>query len=141
MASNLRFIKKIIDENIPLIICTVSCICEFKTRSGKDVVDFDCQAAGSTFAIIKTYRNIVSYWPRRVIKSVISRSLSIMWYNSVFFVGISLTKTLSQRGLWCITSFSTIIQLYRGVSFIGGGNRSTRIKPTTFRKSQTNFTT
>ena len=44
MASNLRFIKNIIDENIPLIICTVSCICEFKTRSGKDVVDFDCQA-------------------------------------------------------------------------------------------------
>jgi hypothetical protein len=36
---------------------------------------------------------------------------------SSFFVGISLTKSLSQRGLWCITSFSTIIQLYRGGQF------------------------
>jgi hypothetical protein len=24
-------------------------------------------------------------------------------------------------GLWCLTSLSTIFQLYRGVNFIGGG--------------------
>ena len=28
-------------------------------------------------------------------------------------------------GLWYLTPLSTIFQLYRGVSFIGGGNRST----------------
>ena len=40
-------------------------------------------------------------------------------------------------GLWC----STIFKLYRGdvaISFIGGGNRSTRRKPLTCRKSLTN---
>jgi len=31
--------------------------------------------------------------------------------------------------------FSTIFQLYRKVSFIGGGNRSTLRKPLTCRKS------
>ena len=30
--------------------------------------------------------------------------------------------------LWYLTQLSTIFQLYRGVSFIGGGNRSTRRK-------------
>jgi len=27
-------------------------------------------------------------------------------------------------GLWCLTSLSAIVQLYHGVSFIGGGNRN-----------------
>jgi len=31
--------------------------------------------------------------------------------------------------------------LYRGDHFVGGGNRSTQRKPTTFRKSLTNFIT
>jgi len=29
-------------------------------------------------------------------------------------------------GLWCLTSFSTIFQLYRDSTFTGRGNRSTR---------------
>jgi hypothetical protein len=44
-------------------------------------------------------------------------------------------------GLSCLTRFLTLFQLYRGVSFIGGGNRSTRRKPPTCRKSLTNFIT
>ena len=42
---------------------------------------------------------------------------------------------------WCLTPLSTILQLYRAVIFIGGGNRSTRRKPPTRRKAITNFIT
>jgi hypothetical protein len=41
-------------------------------------------------------------------------------------------------GFRCLTPLSTIFQLYRAVSFIGGG---TQRKPTTYRKSPTNFIT
>jgi len=40
---------------------------------------------------------------------------------------------------WCLTSLSTIFQLYRGVRFIGGEHRRTRRIPPTCRKSLTNF--
>jgi hypothetical protein len=43
--------------------------------------------------------------------------------------------------LECLTSFSKIFQLYRGGSFIGEGNQSTRRKPLTCCKSLTNFIT
>jgi hypothetical protein len=39
-------------------------------------------------------------------------------------------------GLWCLMLLSTIFQLHRG-----GGNRSTRRKPLTCRKSLTNIIT
>jgi len=42
---------------------------------------------------------------------------------------------------WCLTPLSTIFQLYLAISFIGGGNRRTRRKPPTYRKSLTNFIT
>ena len=41
--------------------------------------------------------------------------------------------------IWCLSPLATIFQLYRGVSFIGGGNRSTRWKSSIYRKSLTNF--
>jgi hypothetical protein len=40
-------------------------------------------------------------------------------------------------GLWFLMPLSTIFQLYRGSQFIGRGNRSTRRKPLTCRKSLT----
>jgi len=43
--------------------------------------------------------------------------------------------------LWCLTPLSTIFSYIVAVSFIGGGNRSTRRKPLTCRKSLTNFIT
>ena len=34
----------------------------------------------------------------------------------------SMNNTIELVGLWCLTALSTIFQLYRAVSSIGGGN-------------------
>jgi hypothetical protein len=41
--------------------------------------------------------------------------------------------------IWCLTTLSTIFQLYRGSRFIGGGNQSNWRRPPTSCKSLTNF--
>jgi hypothetical protein len=43
--------------------------------------------------------------------------------------------------LWCLTPLQKYFSYFVAVSFIGGGNRSTRRKPSTCRKSLTNFIT
>ena len=82
-------------------------------------------------------------------------SLDIKVYDPIFTLGkfiliiLYLTKIIMGKnkflcwlvGLWCLTTFSTIFQLYRGCHFIGEGNRSTQRKPSTCRKSLTNFIT
>jgi hypothetical protein len=53
-------------------------------------------------------------------------------WNSTVIHNISLMHISKELrlGLWCLTSLSTIFQLYR---FIGGGNWSTRRKPPTWQ--------
>ena len=50
-------------------------------------------------------------------------------------------RYLEGLGVWCLAPLSTILHLYRGIMFIGGGNRSTQKKPPTCRKSLTSFIT
>ena len=50
-------------------------------------------------------------------------------------------KLFSLFGLLCLTPLSTIFHYIVAISFINGGNRSTRIKPPTCGKSLINFIT
>jgi len=43
--------------------------------------------------------------------------------------------------LWCLTQLQQYFSYIVAVSFIGGGNQSTRRNPQTCHKSQTNFIT
>jgi hypothetical protein len=58
-------------------------------------------------------------------------SLSVTWQSSseqlIMYHQLQLT--------WCLSTLFTIFQLYRSVSFIGGGNRSTWRKPLTCCKA------
>jgi hypothetical protein len=68
-----------------------------------------------------------------------NQGIAIALCGNGYFVYVWL-KLVYELGFWCLTSLSTIFQLYRG-GFIGGGNWSTRRKPPTYRKSMTNFIT
>ena len=61
--------------------------------------------------------------------------------NSRYYVPFIQFNVKVMLGFWCLTPLSTTFQLYRGVSFIGAGNRSIQREPPTCRKSLINFIT
>jgi hypothetical protein len=71
--------------------------------------------------------------------------LRTMTLSSLFSIDRRAIYWLVWFGVWCLTTLSTIVQLYRGGKFggkfNGGGNRSTRRKPPTSHKSFPNFIT
>jgi hypothetical protein len=75
----------------------------------------------------------------------ISDCIYLQWGNisglSAFVLLDRFNFNKGVRGLWCLTPFQQYISYIMAVSFIGGGNWSTRRKPPTCRKSLTNFIT
>ena len=76
-----------------------------------------------------------------------TRIIFIMTWNvakhKTVHVGIPVIFLNKCIMLWCLVPHSTIFQIYNNVvvSFIGGGNQSTRRKPPTCHKSLTNLIT
>jgi len=63
------------------------------------------------------------------------------WYTCSIWLSWMVYSYSYGNGVWCHFQQYFSYNVYRGVSFIGRGNRSTRRKPPTCRKSLTNCIT
>ena len=66
---------------------------------------------------------------------------TILTLHILFEVLVQSQKWLWWSRLWCLMPFQQYFSYIVAVSFIGGGNRSSRRKPPTCHKSLTNFIT
>jgi hypothetical protein len=88
--------------------------------------------------------NVIEYIKERVLTTTI-----VIWFcNSITRIKYKINKFCIRNvmlriqlglGLWYLTHFQQYFSYIVAVSFIGGGNRSTRRKPSTCHKSLTNF--
>ena len=58
-------------------------------------------------------------------------TIILVAWQQIIGIHAHLVPNVFIKGLesWYLTPLSTIVQLYHAISFIGGGNRSTRRKP------------